>query len=98
MGLLQTLCLVKMDVVDGAKPSGAAGRPDQIKPNTSDPAGGPKASVAAAQNSHNHQKPAEDNSSTIETEMKELAPLLSENTDVTGSRNIEGGILRQRAM
>ncbi|XP_041669141.1 pannexin-1-like [Cheilinus undulatus] len=99
MGLLQTLCLVKMDTVDGAKASGPTGRLDEVKINNPDPAGGPKSSEAeAAHNSHNHQRSAEDNSSTVETEMREFSPLLSGNTDETGSKNGEGGTLRQRAM
>lgn len=43
MGLLQTLCLVKMDTVDGNKPPGAAGKQHQPKCNTADSAGSPNA-------------------------------------------------------
>lgn len=56
MGLLQTLCLVKMDTVDGKKPSSAARKPDEVKTN------------AAESASCNHPNSATDNK--VETEMK----------------------------
>lgn len=37
MGLLQTLCLVKTDVVDGNKAGSTAGKKDQSKTNTDNP-------------------------------------------------------------
>ncbi|XP_060903172.1 pannexin-1-like [Labrus mixtus] len=96
MGLLQTLCLVKMDAVDGTKATVPAGRPDQVKTNTPGTARSTKASDAEeAHNSHNHQRSTSDNS-TVETEMRELTPLLPGNNDATGSENREGGTLRQR--
>lgn len=36
MELLQTLCLVKMDSVDGRKPADAAGKQDQVKTKAAD--------------------------------------------------------------
>ncbi|XP_070761803.1 pannexin-1-like [Enoplosus armatus] len=98
LGLLQTLCLVKMDSVDGNKPAGAAGKQDQVKMNAADPASTPTAANAgAAKNSCNRPNSAAANDSKMETEMKELTPLLPGNSDATGSKNSEGGILRQRA-
>ncbi|XP_034557662.1 pannexin-1-like [Notolabrus celidotus] len=97
MGLLQTLCLVKMDTVDGFKPPGAAGKPDQVKTNNTDSASSSAAANAgAAQRNPNHEKSAAEDSSRIETEMKELTPLLPENTDATNSKYGEGGTVRQR--
>ncbi|TMS07189.1 Pannexin-1 [Larimichthys crocea] len=93
MGLLQTLCLVKMDTVDGIKPTGAAVKPDQGKTNAAESA----SSSTVTKNSCKHPNSAADDSK-METEMKELDPLLSGNCDVTGSRQSEGGTLRQRAM
>ncbi|AWO98545.1 Pannexin 1 [Scophthalmus maximus] len=91
MGLLQTLCLVKMDSVDAIKPTGAAGKQDPVKLNAADSASSSTAtSAGTAVNNCNRLK--------IETEMKELTPLLPGNSDVTGTKNIEGGNLRQRAM
>lgn len=55
MGLLQTLCLVKMDSVDGNKHAGAAGKQDPVKTNAADCTSSPT---------------AEDNESKMETEMK----------------------------
>lgn len=40
LGLLQTLCLVKMDSVDGRK---SAGKPDQVQMNVAESAGSPSA-------------------------------------------------------
>ena len=37
MGLLQTLCLVKMDTVDGNKQGGAAGKQDAVRNSGSSP-------------------------------------------------------------
>ncbi|XP_018530350.1 pannexin-1 [Lates calcarifer] len=95
MGLLQTLCLVKMDTVDGRKLSNAE-KQDQEKTNAAASDGSPNA--RAPKNSHNRPNSAAVNDSKIETEMKELSPLLPGNGDETGSKNIEGGNLRQRAM
>ncbi|TDH15404.1 hypothetical protein EPR50_G00030620 [Perca flavescens] len=94
MGLLQTLCPVKMDSVDGKKPTGAAGKQDQVKTNAGDPAGSP----TAPKNSCESPNSSEDNDSKMETEMKELTPLILRNSDVTGSRSSEGETLRQRAL
>lgn len=66
MGLLQTLCLVKMDSVDGNKRHGAAGKRDHVNMNEGDCAGSP----TAAKNSCNHPNSAADNDSKMETEMK----------------------------
>ncbi|KAI3354145.1 hypothetical protein L3Q82_018478 [Scortum barcoo] len=96
--LLQTLCLVKMDSVDGRKSTGAAEKKDQEKkPNA---AGGPVATNdEAAKNSCNRPNSAADNDSKTDVEMKELSPLLpGDSGDTTGSRNSEGGTLRQRVM
>ncbi|XP_057684790.1 pannexin-1-like [Corythoichthys intestinalis] len=83
MGLLQTLCLVKMDTVDAKKVAQVAAKPDQL--------------VVQEEEAAKHRKQQDDGRSG--TEMKELTPLLPGNGDVTGGRtNIEGGALRQRAM
>ncbi|XP_029303097.1 pannexin-1-like isoform X2 [Cottoperca gobio] len=87
MGLLQTLCLVKMDNVDGSKRSGAGGRRDEGRTKTTDPGGG--GGPAAAKNSCYRPNSAADADRKMETEMKE-------NRDVTGSS--EGETLRQRAV
>ncbi|XP_037632148.1 pannexin-1-like isoform X2 [Sebastes umbrosus] len=94
MGLLQTLCLVKMDTVDAKKPTGVAGKQDQVKMKAADSAG----SRTAAKNSCNRPKSAAENNSKMETEMKEVTALLPENRDVTGSKSSEGETLRQRAV
>ena len=71
MGLLQTLCLVKMDVVDGNKAAGAAGKQDQVKTNADEPAGGPAVTDAGAtKNSCNRTNSAAENKCKNETEMK----------------------------
>lgn len=88
MGLLQTLCLVKMDTVDGVKPPAAAEKHDQVTANNKDSSG-------AAEKSPNHQKL---DGSRVETEMKELTPLLSGNKDTTSSKLSEEASLRQRAV
>ncbi|KAM4565806.1 pannexin-1-like [Odontesthes bonariensis] len=88
IGLLQTLCLVKMDAVDGGK---AAARLDQVKTNAADAA----VNDGAAKNS---PKSAARNNTHMETEMKEISPLLPANSVETSSRTDEGGTLRQRAM
>ncbi|XP_067451654.1 pannexin-1-like [Thunnus thynnus] len=100
LGLLQTLCLVKMDSVDGVKPGGVAGKRDQVKTNAADSSSSPAAANAgAAANCCNSPSSATDNCSRMETEMKELAPLLPGNSDVTGrNKNSECGTIRQRAM
>lgn len=98
MGLLQTLCLVKMDSVDGMKLTGAAGKQDETKTNASNSASSPTVtSAGAAKNSRNRPNSIADNDRKTDTEMKELSPLLPGNGDETSSRNSEGGILRQRA-
>ncbi|XP_023252947.1 pannexin-1-like isoform X1 [Seriola lalandi dorsalis] len=99
LGLLQTLCPVKMDNVDGNKRPGAAGKRDQVKTNAADSASDPTAAnAAAAQNSCNRPNSAACDNGTMETEMKELTPFLTGNGDETGSKTSEGGALRQRAM
>ena len=71
LGLLQTLCLVKMDSVDGVKPGGVAGKRDQVKTNAADSSGSPAAANAgAAANCCNSPSSATDNCSRMETEMK----------------------------
>lgn len=65
MGLLQTLCLVKMDTVDGIKPTGAAAKPDQGKTNTAES----PSSSTVTKNSCKHPNSAADDSK-METEMK----------------------------
>ncbi|XP_070685629.1 pannexin-1-like [Pempheris klunzingeri] len=97
MGLLQTLCLVKMDSVDGIKPTAAAGKQDQAKTSVVDSASCPTAAAAgAAKNSCNRLNSAAENDHKMETEMKELTPLLPGNSDTTGSSG--GGTVRQRPM
>ncbi|CAJ1064862.1 pannexin-1-like [Xyrichtys novacula] len=76
MGLLQTLCLVKMDTVDGKRPPSSAGKQDQVQTNNTDYASSSQAAdTGAGPKIQNHQG----------TEMKELHPLLSETSD--GTRN-----------
>ncbi|PWA22381.1 hypothetical protein CCH79_00018197 [Gambusia affinis] len=89
VGLLQTLCLVKMDTVDAKK------APDlQPKP--------PSGLASGSEPVANDDKPAKNNVSCpnntkTETEMQELSPLLP-GIDETGSKTGEGGTLRQRVM
>ncbi|XP_069389929.1 pannexin-1-like [Paralichthys olivaceus] len=90
MGLLQTLYLVKMDGVDGNK-STAPGKQDEVKTNAAASGNSPTAT-----DTEEHKNNC--NRLILETEMKELSPLLPGNSDVTGSRNSEGANLRQRAM
>ncbi|XP_054650256.1 pannexin-1-like [Dunckerocampus dactyliophorus] len=87
MGLLQTLCLVKMDSVDNRKAPEAMAKPDQLVMD------------AEELSKNNFTSPSSGADSRMETEMKEFTPLLPGNGDVTGSKtNSEGGALRQRAM
>lgn len=65
MGLLQTLCLVKMDNVDGNKQTGAAGKQDRVKTNAADSDSSP---AGAATNSCSHPNSTVD--IKTETEMK----------------------------
>lgn len=65
MGLLQTLCLVKMDNVDGNKQTGAAGKQDRVKTNAADSDSSP---AGAATNSCSHPNTTVD--IKTETEMK----------------------------
>ncbi|XP_013871371.1 pannexin-1 [Austrofundulus limnaeus] len=81
MGLLKTLCLVKMDAMDGKKP--AEVKLDEVKLNAED--GAKSGGGAGSPNSENNSK--------METEMRELSPLLP-----GSGRSEEGGTLRQRAM
>ncbi|KAL6115659.1 uncharacterized protein ACO6RY_00456 [Pungitius sinensis] len=66
--LLQTLCLVKVDSVDGRKPAGAAGKQDQVKTKAADS----KNSCGRPNSS------AGDKDGRTGTEMKELSPLIGE--------------------
>ncbi|KAM9812786.1 pannexin-1-like isoform X2 [Syngnathus typhle] len=85
MGLLQTLCLVKMDTVDAKK---AAAKPDQLVIHEEEP----DKNNSARRNKHEDE-------GTVGTEMQELTPLVPGNGDVTdGKTNSGGGALRQRAM
>nr|XP_057936812.1 pannexin-1-like [Doryrhamphus excisus] len=87
MGLLQTLCLVKMDSVDYRKAPEATAKPDQLVID------------AEGLSENNSTSPSTGADSKMATEMKEFTPLLPGNGDVTGSKtNSEGGALRQRAM
>ncbi|CAK6979735.1 pannexin-1-like [Scomber scombrus] len=99
IGLLQTLCLVKMDNVDGTKP---AAKPDRGKKGGGDSAGDPAGGIPAADDAGaatNSRNSSTDNCSRVETEMKELAPLLSVNSDVRSSnKSSQTGIIRQRPM
>ncbi len=71
MGLLQTLGLVKMDSVDGIRPTGATGKQDQIKTKPSGRASSPAVSNAGAdKNSCNRSNSITDNNSKMDTEMK----------------------------
>lgn len=70
MGLLQTLCLVKMDTVDGKKSFSTAGKHDQEKLSAADTASSPtQTHTEAARNDCKSLNPAKDDSK-IETEMK----------------------------
>lgn len=80
MGLLQNLCPVKMDSVDGKNPTAAAAKRDAEAPED----GGKR------------PDPSKENSTKMETEMKEIKPLLKEKSDAAGGRSSEGGALRQR--
>lgn len=79
MGLLQTLCLVKMDTVDGKKPfSAAAEKKQPAKGGAAADVGGggggggysPYHSGAAAANDCRSAEPPEGNDHRLDTEMK----------------------------
>ncbi|XP_047451191.1 pannexin-1-like [Mugil cephalus] len=95
MGLLQTLVTVKMDNMDGTRTPAAAETQDQEKIN---------AAAGATKSGGDGQKSVAGNNGKVETEMKELSPLLPENRDVTGVRGSpggsggSGGAVRQRAI
>ncbi|KAG7222060.1 hypothetical protein INR49_016759 [Caranx melampygus] len=97
LGLLQTLCPVKMDTVDGKKLSGAAGKRDQVKTNTADPVSSP----SAAENSCNHPKSPAGNDSDddhqMDMEMTELTHMLVGNGDETDCKNSQERTVKQRA-
>lgn len=92
MGLLQTLCLVKMDMLDGTKAAAAAAmaaeRHDETKGDE----------TTTEDQTGNNRNNRHQNNSCTDTEMKELAPLLQENCDVTGSGAKGGGATRHRAV
>lgn len=70
MGLLQTLCLVKMDTVDGKKSFSTAGKQDQEKLSATDSASSPtQTHTGAAKNDCKSLNLAKDDSK-VETEMK----------------------------
>lgn len=70
MGLLQTLCLVKMDTVDGKKSFSTAAKQDQEKLSAADSACSPtQTHTGAARNYCKSLNPAKDDSK-VETEMK----------------------------
>ncbi|KAK9521336.1 hypothetical protein VZT92_021153 [Zoarces viviparus] len=95
MSLLQTLCLVKMDSVDGRKAAGAAGKQDRVKTNVAESAGSP---TAAKNSCRSPNSAAGNKDSKTETEMRELTSLLPGNSNVTGSKISEGETLQQRAV
>ncbi|XP_058490577.1 pannexin-1-like isoform X2 [Solea solea] len=87
MGLLQTLCLVKMDAVDGNKPTEAAGKQDQLKSKAAESVNSPTAANnREAKNNSSRPDLTRENDCKTGTEMKELTPLLLQNSDATGSR------------
>ncbi|KAM3615768.1 uncharacterized protein V6R79_007366 [Siganus canaliculatus] len=88
MGLLQTLCLVKMDGVDGSKATGAAAKQDQGKTNAakSRTADADANANAAAGNSCKRASSGADDRKE-ETELKELHPLLPVKSGSTGGSN-----------
>ncbi|MEQ2201363.1 hypothetical protein XENOCAPTIV_011314 [Xenoophorus captivus] len=90
VGLLQTLCLVKMDTVDGKR---STAKLDQVKMN----AAGGAANDGAALNNLSRPNSTSGNDIKMETEMQELSPLLP-GTDETGCKAEESGTLRQRVM
>uniref|UniRef100_A0A665T1K0 Pannexin-1-like n=1 Tax=Echeneis naucrates TaxID=173247 RepID=A0A665T1K0_ECHNA len=76
MGLLQTLCPVKMDSVDGYKR-----KLDQVKASSvGSVSSATEGNAGAAQNSINHPNSAACDNSKMQMEMKELTPLLTENS------------------
>ncbi|XP_007552405.1 PREDICTED: pannexin-1-like [Poecilia mexicana] len=89
VALLQTLCLVKMDTVDGKKAPEPEAKPDGGLASGSGP--------VANDNEPAKNNVSRPNNTKTETEMKELRPLLP-GIDETGSKTGEGGTLRQRVM
>ncbi|XP_034024518.1 pannexin-1-like [Thalassophryne amazonica] len=79
MGLLQTLCVVKMDTVDGKKVPQPAEKEDQGKNNAAldSPDG---LALSDSRTSSNSKSP----NTRMETEMKELTPMLPGNTEMSG--------------
>ncbi|KAM3874784.1 pannexin-1-like [Diretmus argenteus] len=101
MGLLQTLCLVKTDSVDGNKAAGATGKRDQPKGNHANP--NPNGSPAAASAGAEHPGGRGPSLSSVdeksmETEMMEFTPLLPGNETTDSNQHSEGGTIRQRAI
>ncbi|TNN01517.1 hypothetical protein fugu_010899 [Takifugu bimaculatus] len=78
MRLLQTLCLVKMDTVDGNK---AASKQAPAKPRAAEPAR--SSSGQKAEGAEDCPNSDTDKQDQVETEMKELAPLLPGNSHDT---------------
>lgn len=68
MGLLQTLCLVKMDTVDGKKPLSAAEKKQPLKAGAAADIG--QYHTGAATNDRRSLEPPEGNDHRLETEMK----------------------------
>lgn len=66
MGLLQTLCLVKMDTMDG---NAAAGKQAPAKPGAAEPAGSSSAQNAEGAK-NGADRPNSDKRDKVETEMK----------------------------
>lgn len=72
MGLLQTLCLVKMDTVDGKKPLSAAEKKQPAKAGAAADVGGGHTPyhTGAAANDYRSLEPPEGNDHRQDTEMK----------------------------
>lgn len=71
LGLLQTLCLVKMDSVDGNKAATAARKQEQAKTSTTDSASSPTpTNTEAAKNCCDSPNSAKDSDGKTESEMK----------------------------
>ncbi|KAM4627938.1 pannexin-1-like [Polymixia lowei] len=98
MGLLQTLCLVKTDTVDGSKARSAAGKRDRDKPNPN-PNGSPGAASAEPEKTSDDGTNSESlKDKSLETEMREFTPLLPGNSEMTGSNKRKEGAVCQQAI
>lgn len=98
MGLLQTLCLVKMDMLDGTKAKAAAAVATATTTTEKQDETRRRDAATGFQTENNRHQKSNNSRTEDASEMRELSPLMSGNCDVTGSGARGGGASRHRAL